>query len=142
MSRNFLQQLRVNVVALISLVVAVAALGYNTWRNEHTESNRNIRVAAFEVLKQLGELQVVVNSSLYAKDSNRSDPLAGWGRVALIKDLSELLPAPAPERADELHRVWQAEWHDIANNEKGADRISAEIDRSRETIREILRNLP
>jgi len=141
MSQNFLQQLRANVVALTSLAVAFAALGYNTWRNEHSERNRNIRVAAFEILKELGELQQVVNSSLYAKDRNRSDPLAGWGRVAMITDLSELLPSPAPEHAAELHRVWQADWHHLSDKEENADQISAEIDRSRESIREILRNL-
>lgn len=39
------EQIRNNAVALISLVVALAALGYNTWRNERTEANRNLRAA-------------------------------------------------------------------------------------------------
>jgi hypothetical protein len=42
------QQLRNNAVALISLVVALGSLGYNTWRNERTEYNHNIRTATFE----------------------------------------------------------------------------------------------
>jgi len=36
-----LGQLRRNIVALISLTIAISSLGYNTWRNEHTEDNRN-----------------------------------------------------------------------------------------------------
>lgn len=51
-------QLKTNLVALISLVVALTALGYTPWRNERTEYNRNVRVAAFETLKQLGEAQI------------------------------------------------------------------------------------
>ena len=141
MAQNVGQQLRSNAVALISLAVALTALGYNTWRNERTEHNRNIRVAAFEVLTQLGELQVVVNSAFYAKSSNRMDPMAGWGRVALITDLSQLLPAPAPQRAEELHRVWQADWQGITDSEDNVERVTAEIDRSREAIREVLRQL-
>jgi hypothetical protein len=39
------RQLRDNLVAITSLVVALSALGYNTWRNERTERNRNIRTA-------------------------------------------------------------------------------------------------
>lgn len=141
MAQNLWHQLRVNAVALISLAVALTALGYNTWRNEQTEENRNIRVAAFEILTQLGELQLVVNSSFFVKDSRLGHPMAGWGRVALVTDLSQVLPAPAPQRAEELHRVWQDNWQGIADNEENVERITAEIDRSRETIREILRKL-
>jgi len=54
MAQNVGQQVRSNAVALISLAVALTALSYNTWRNERTEHNRNIRVAAFEVLAQGG----------------------------------------------------------------------------------------
>jgi hypothetical protein len=141
MAHSFWHQLRANAVALISLTVALTALGYNTWRNEQTEENRNIRMAAFEVLTHLGELQLVVNASFFLKDGNLGHPSAGWGRVALITDLSQVLPAPAPQRAEELHRVWQANWQGIADNEDSVERITAEIDRSRETIREILRKL-
>lgn len=48
------QQLRNNAVALISLAVAIGSLGYNTWRNERTEHNRNVRTAAFELLMRAG----------------------------------------------------------------------------------------
>jgi hypothetical protein len=141
MAQNLGQQVRSNAVALISLAVALTALGYNTWRNERTEHNRNVRVAAFEVLTQLGELQVVLNSAFYAKNGNRMDPMNGWGRIALITDLSQLLPAPAPRRAEELHRVWQANWEGITDSEDSVERVTTEIDQSREAIREILRQL-
>ncbi len=49
------QQLRDNAVALISLVVALGSLAYNTWRNERTEHNRNVRTAAFELLTRVAE---------------------------------------------------------------------------------------
>lgn len=62
---SILEQLRRNTVALISLVVAISSLSYNTWRNEATEENRNLRVAAFEILLKLGELQQVVFHSHY-----------------------------------------------------------------------------
>ncbi len=34
------EQIKRNQLAIISLVVALIALGYNTWRNELTEENR------------------------------------------------------------------------------------------------------
>ncbi|MDA3933095.1 MAG: hypothetical protein PF630_02010 [Gammaproteobacteria bacterium] len=42
-------------LSLLSLLVALTSLGYNTWRNEATEDHRNIREAGFQVLLQLGE---------------------------------------------------------------------------------------
>lgn len=52
-----LQQIQKNSLAIVSLIVAFSALGYNTWRNELTESNRNVRQAGFEMLLHIGELQ-------------------------------------------------------------------------------------
>lgn len=141
MAQTIRQQLHANAVALISLVVAVVALGYNTWRNEVTEENRSVRLAAFEVLKNLGELQVIVNFAFFAKNEQFGHPMAGWGRVALISDLSMVLPAPAAERAEQLRQAWQANWQQIGDDEASVDRITAEIDQSREAIREIVREL-
>ena len=57
MTRNIKKQVRRNAVALISLVVAITSIGYNTWSNEHSEFNRNQRQASFQILLTLGELQ-------------------------------------------------------------------------------------
>ena len=56
-------QLQRNSVALISLAIAISSLGYNTWRNEASEHNRNQRVVSIEVLRNIGELQQVVYHS-------------------------------------------------------------------------------
>jgi hypothetical protein len=141
MTETIRRQLRANAVALISLAVALGSLAYNTWRNERTEENRSVRLAAFEVLKNLGELQVIVNFAFFSGNEQLGNPMAGWGRVALISDLSQVLPAPAPERAQELIRVWQTDWQRIADDKPSVDRITAEIDQSREALREIVRRL-
>ena len=95
-------QLKTNLVAIISLVVALTALGYTTWRNERTEYNRNVRVAAFETLKQLGEAQIIVEYAHFQKNRQLGDPLQGWGRMIYIRDLAKLLPASAPADAERL----------------------------------------
>ena len=76
-------QLRNNVVALISLGVALSSLAYNTWRNERTEHNRNVRVAGFEMLTNIAELQRVVFFSHYDRDERRGNPRDGWVHVLL-----------------------------------------------------------
>jgi hypothetical protein len=141
MPESLRQQMRTNAVALISLAVALSSLAYNTWRNEQTEENRSIRVAAFEVLKNLGQLQVIVNYAYFAKNERLGNPMAGWGHVTLITDLSQLLPPPAPERAEKLLQVWQADWQQVRDDQASVERVTAEIDQSREAVREILRRL-
>lgn len=47
MTTKLLNQLRENSVALTSLLLVVIGLAYNTWRNEQTEFNDNIRAAGF-----------------------------------------------------------------------------------------------
>lgn len=141
MPETIRQQLRSNVVALISLAVAFSSLGYNTWRNERTERNRSVRVAAFEVLKNLGELQVIVNYAFFAKNDQMGNPMAGWGHVTLISDLSQVLPSPAPERAEKLLQAWQADWKQVRDDEQSVERITAEIDQSRAAVREIVSGL-
>jgi len=59
-------QLRDNMVALISLIIALSALGYTTWRNELTERNRNIQDAGFELLAQIGSLQQMMSAATRA----------------------------------------------------------------------------
>ena len=127
--RRFLEQIRRNAVALISLFIAVTGLLYNTWRNEHSELNRNQRWASFEVLILLSELQELVFIAYYDQDQiDDSDFRRGWSKVLLIRDLSAVMSDPLPESATELHGVWGKNWKGLENrNEKSKDNIEDAI---------------
>jgi hypothetical protein len=106
------KQIHNNAVALISLFIAVGSLAYNTWRNETTEEQRNVRHASFRVLENLGELQQVVDLRYYylpfEGNSEREGDLRirGFGNAAMIHDLMMLMPAPAPAAGETLHNQW------------------------------------
>ena len=95
------QQLRNNAVALISLTVAISSLAYNTWRNERTEHNRNVRTAAFELLMRAGDLERVTFLAQYDRDRSGGSPRTGWTDVIAIRDLAGLVPGEVPGRAGE-----------------------------------------
>ncbi len=80
------EQLQKHAIALISLVIAISALAYNSWRNELSEENRNIRAAGFEIIKESAKLQFVIDRTTYlATDSNKSyEAINGWATVNLI----------------------------------------------------------
>jgi hypothetical protein len=105
-------QIHRNAVALISLVIAVSSLGYNTWRNETTEAQRNVRHASFRVLQSLGDLQEVADYRYYylpfeeTRENEGDLRVRGFGNVAMIRDLMNLMPVPAPLAGQGLHETW------------------------------------
>lgn len=135
------EQIRRNLVAIISLTVALSGLGYNTWRNEKSEHNSNIRTASFEVLTVVGELQRVVFFSHYDKSTEYGSPRSGWAHILTIHDLSQVMPAPLPEEADRLKGVWERNWDSLGNSEASVDAINAAIDTYRLSVLSTLRSL-
>jgi hypothetical protein len=136
------QQLRNNAVALISLVVAISSLAYNTWRNERTERNRNVRTAAFEVLMRAGDLERVTFLAQYDHDRNGGSPRAGWTDVLAIRDLAALVPGPVPAQAAELLKVWGENWEGLGKaDETAVNRIDETIGKLREASLATLRSL-
>ena len=141
-SDSVISQLKRNSVALVSIIIAVSSLSYNTWRNEKTEENRNQRFAAFEVLLKLNELQQVIFHSHYDKDLlNKGNPRTGWTYVLTVRDLSRVLHPPLPAAANELLAVWGDNWQGLAEKQANVDLIMAEIDSIRDETLLLLESL-
>src|SRR5206468_3999295 len=101
-------EIRRNTLALISLVVALTSVSYNTWRNERTERNRNVRAATFEILTKLAEFERTVFLAQYDRDRTQGNPRIGWTEVIVIHDLASVAPAPLESKAVQLREVWRA----------------------------------
>ena len=138
---TILEQFKRNFVAIVSIVVALAGLGYNTWRNERTEQNRNVRVAAFEILKTLGELQLIVDYAHFNHDRRMGDPTMGWGKVLFIKDLAQIVPEPVPDDVERLLAGWREHWEKIDTDNEAVQRISEDIYRARRDAADIIQRL-
>ena len=139
---SFLKQVRNNSVALISLFIAISSLGYNTWRNEKTEANRNQRHAAFEILVKLNELQQVAFYHYYDKDINgKGNPRTGWTYVLTIQDLSKILYQPIPESYSRLQKTWEENWQNLETEQKSMDTILLSIDNVRVDVLLLLKTL-
>ncbi|WP_293632846.1 hypothetical protein [Shewanella sp. CG12_big_fil_rev_8_21_14_0_65_47_15] len=140
--KTLLQQLQTNLLAMISLVVALSSLSYNTWRNEQTEANRNQRTAAFEMIHKLNELQEIVFYLHYDKDiDNKGNPRRGWVTLLTIKDLAQIMQEPIPKQAENLALVWQQNWESLEQDKLSLERVTNEIDRLRHTSLNILARL-
>lgn len=138
---KFLASLKENLVALISLVVALTALLYTTWREEETERNRTTRWAAFEVLKSLGELQININKGLYLEKGQQDQIFQGWGQISMISDLSVLLPEPIPEHVQKLVEAWRINWKNIPADDAASDKVTEQVDSTRQATLEAVKEL-
>ena len=105
--KPIVDQIRGNLVALISLVIALTSLAYNTWRNEATELNRNVRHAGFELMMQAAELRELTYLLHYDPDSvDAHAARSGWVIVITIDELAQILAAPMPASATRLRETW------------------------------------
>ena len=134
-------QLKQNQLAIISLLVALSALGYNTWRNEVSEQNRNYRAAGFEMLMHVSELQKITFLAHYDGDIVNGNPRKGWTEILILDDLAKLMPPDSPIHNAELHDTWQKNWPKLGKEKGGADAIDQSIDVLRDDILAALQTL-
>lgn len=138
---TLLQQVHRNLLAIISLVVAVSALGYNTYRNELTEDNRNRRAAGFSMLQELSELQLLIDYAHYDKDTVKGNPISGWGRLLYLKDMSYLVSGEVVVGTEVLTKVWGLEWQTVRDDEASNQRVTAAINALRDQVRHTMVSL-
>jgi hypothetical protein len=138
---SLVQQVRRNVLALLSLLVALCALSYNTWRNESSEQHRNIRAAEFEMLKELSELQQTIDYAYLHQDIQRGDMAKGLGHVLFIHDLAALTPQPVGQSADDLLKEWNRDGAALLSDKEAGARLSEQVLNTRRAVLDSLRGL-
>ena len=135
------QQIRRNWLALFSLLVALLALSYNTWRNESSEQHRNIRAAEFEMLKELSELQQTIDYAYLHQDAQHGDPAKALGHVLFIHDLATLAPPPVLKAADDLRDTWNRDGEKLSSSKEAGAELSERVLATRLAVLESLRSL-
>ena len=134
-------QIHNNIVALISLAIAVSGFSYAMWRDEQSEKNRNIRTASFEVLMEVEQLRLIVDYAHYDKDKQRGNPITGWPHVLLIRDLSHLIDTDTASAGDKLFTTWSEDWDSIDTSQESVDKITGAIEEVRGQDLKVLRTI-
>lgn len=136
------EQLRRNLVALISLAIAVTSLGYNTWRNEASENNRNQRLVSIQVLLMLGDLQRLTMDRHYGENLDEDAVLrAAWAKVLTIRDIAQVAEGSVPTSAMNLHEVWNDLYDELGSSDAAKDKIIAALETVRVDTHEVLKSL-
>jgi len=138
---KLLNQIQINSLSIISLIVALTALGYNTYRNELTEQNRNIRHAGFELLMELNELQLLTDFAHYGDDRKSANPIKGWSHILYINDMSYLISTQVSTQANLLQKTWTDEWETLHTNETSNKNITLAIKTLRNKVMDTMRRL-
>jgi hypothetical protein len=141
-SSTFKEQVQRNMVALISLAVAVTGLGYNTWRNEVSEHNRNQRLVSIELLLMLGDLEQLTLDKHYGAHADREAvSRKAWAKVLSIRDLAQISEGSVPESAMALYDVWSSDYDELGDSTGAKDRIVSALGEVRGDAHEVLKSL-
>lgn len=124
MSIDLKKQLKQNLLAILSIGIAISALAYNSWRNELSEENRNYRAAGFEIMREAAHLQYLIDSTTYTSDKEKEDPISGWVKVNLIVSLSKLMMPDILISAKNLKKSWRNNWSSLGEGETANQRIT------------------
>ena len=136
------KQIRNYQVAVVaSLLFALLGFSYNVWRMEVSEQNTNTRTACFELLLVLSELEQLVYSAHYDRNTVEGSPRKGWVKVGLTEDLSVLTTKKVKQSLVQLKDTWISYWESIATDEDSVKAIVFSIDNSRTEIKMLLQNL-
>ena len=127
-------QLKINSVAIVSLLTAIIGLTYSAHQSHKNEVNQNMRLASFEVLMSLGELQTVVNYIHFSYDKSLGRPIDGWKHVTMVRDLSRLLNLEATKQGKPLFMEWQQNWHKLETDDQVELHLSAQISKTRQAV--------
>lgn len=149
--QSFAQQIGRHSVALISLVVAIVSLGYNTWRNETSEIHRNWREAAFQITIETNQLKQFVLYRRYFHDrqdhalaaaQDADTWIGGWAKATSIRDLTSILPDPLPLHGQAVFEAWQSNAADLDGGgdaaETAEDRIVTALNDNKDAVLELI----
>lgn len=117
---TILARMRSESLAVVGLVVALIALGYNTWRNELSEQNHTVRIAGIEMLLKVGELQSTVYLVAFEKNMDSGMQRQGEAFVSTLRDLSMFMPETVQARSSGLLQSWRANWDSLGNEDREA----------------------
>ena len=127
--------------AIFSVLFALLGFSYNVWRLELSEQNNSIRIASFEILLQLAELENLVYAAHYDKNTEFGNPRKGWVKVGLINDLSVLTDKSVSEQSIQLKNIWNQHWSSMSEQRVSADVIVQSIDKTRRVVKRQIQTL-
>jgi len=128
-------QLKQNVIAITSLLVALIGLSANIYYMEQKELNSNLRTASFQLLIELSELEETTFHLQYDKELATINARTGWVKVRLVNALTALMPAKIQSQSKQLHQIWADNWQQLgAQDQKSSDKITQQIAELRESV--------
>lgn len=141
MAVNLKLQIEKNLLAIISLAVAIVALSYNSWRNELSEDNRNIRAAGFEIMREAASLQAYIDTKTYTDMDKSEEAIPGWVSINFIVSMSELVSSDIKRQADNLKEVWSDNWAKLALEKSANQRVTEANNQLIESVKDHLAQL-
>lgn len=135
-------QLKQNIIAITSLFIALVGLTANISYMEHKELNSNLRIASFQLLIEISELEKITFQLQFDEETDSVNARTGWVKVRLIEGLSKLTSTKVQKDADALLESWKDNWPDLGHHPtKAFDDISTQISSIRQSLIDLISTL-
>ncbi len=129
-------------LTMIALTVALVSMAYNTWRNETSEAQRNLRQACFILIEESAAFQQLVEARFGGHDRSENTRASAWGKATLIRDIGALAPPRTGQEAQRVYDIWRQRAQQIdERNPLAEDELSDAIERLRRQTLDDLREL-
>ncbi len=143
MNRPFRQKILLyQITTVFGIMFAMIGFSYNVWRMEISEENNNIRMACFEILTELADLEQIIYTAHYDQNVIEGSPRKAWVKVGLIRDLTYLTAPAVEKKANDLYEAWSRNWSAIGDDETAVTLVVESIDEVRTEIKAVLKTLP
>jgi hypothetical protein len=123
---QILSQLRANIVAIMSMIVALTGMAYNTWRNEKTEINHRFASPRSRRSAELAKRRSSWNTALPEKPSARRS-VQGYGRMIYIRDSRRSCRRRPRRRPERLWAAWRTMSRASKTNDEAMVKITDEL---------------
>ena len=132
---------RAQMIGVSSVIVALLAILLNGHRNDLSERNHNVRVAEFEILRNLAELQQMVDVTYFDRNGGKGTQSFTLSRILVIRDLAALSPEPVQQSAEKLMLAWREHGRKLDTSIDAVQKISDEIVNVRQEVVSSLKSL-
>lgn len=98
------------------MTIAIFSFAYSVYRADVNQRNNICREAGFQILKELNQLQIVIDKERYGSvDEDRF--INGWANVMMIEDLSIYFPTSIKEETVALKLLWSKSFENLKDEQ-------------------------
>jgi len=120
-------------IPIFILALGITSLSFTAYQAQVSEQNETSRRAAFEMLKSLNHLQMLIDKEYYGH-VNKERFIQGWSDILLIDDMAVFTSKQVRQHSEGLLALWKRSFENLDNKEVNTQ-LSQHIKKTRDVLK-------